>query len=762
MALGTGALMLGATILGATAATWDLMDYPAPFVADGQLDDTVLVVGAAAQTADVLGAIDIAAALQAAAVSQTAVEVSTAVAPTTEDGLKIEKNGAPFNINDQMTDVQTTDLDDSDLDLLSDGTFDDNEGDNTGETDFTQTLAFGTTSDDTFELMMEQPDDSDVYEDGRPFGTYLHLAKNADVYTYTLLLDSGVDVDNAADMEGNTLDIQGNTYTITDARADTSGTGVDKLTVVAGDSTLWLVQDQPYTIGSHTVTVVDVDSGETKCGVNVDGVTIWIDDGTTEEFGDMSVGVLDVVAVYTKDYDADTCELSLGSYEIVLEDGEKVSINDVDLDGSTVTFTGSSGDWTGFTVNYDAGKEDTGINQDDLYLAAGEAWTDPVFGNWKVEFAGTTGMYEELYFDASGDDAELVFLNNDDEEVTLMWAYDDSTAHFGEATEKPMLQVGESTTQGPEDVYLLYSTDTDEIHVLQIEEIDCTDGITINDVTYDNDAIADEYTYACDGANNSVDLGSLGSVRVGYDNTTLVFGDYPGFGDGEFQTKYEAVLSGLDNETFVLTEYDDSGETPDVGTFAIVYDADDGFQASQPTGILGGGVDVDNDDDSSSFWHTLRGSTVEREEDGYWLRVMHPGEDVFGNVFVLPMDSDVTSGGSDSVMADKVNPFSVGLAVLDSEAGSMSKNMIVVGGPCANTVAAELMGNPENCAEGFEAGKAMLKYFDRSGMAALLVAGDQADDTVGAAYVLADYDSYDLSGDEVEVVVTSLDEITVS
>jgi hypothetical protein len=332
VALGTGALMLGATILGATAATWDLMDYPAPFVADGQLDDTVLVVGAAAQTADVLGAIDIAAALQAAAVSQTAVEVSTAVAPTTEDGLKIEKNGAPFNINDQMTDVQTTDLDDSDLDLLSDGTFDDNEGDNTGETDFTQTLAFGTTSDDTFELMMEQPDDSDVYEDGRPFGTYLHLAKNADVYTYTLLLDSGVDVDNAADMEGNTLDIQGNTYTITDARADTSGTGVDKLTVVAGDSTLWLVQDQPYTIGSHTVTVVDVDSGETKCGVNVDGVTIWIDDGTTEEFGDMSVGVLDVVAVYTKDYDADTCELSLGSYEIVLEDGEKVSINDVDLD----------------------------------------------------------------------------------------------------------------------------------------------------------------------------------------------------------------------------------------------------------------------------------------------------------------------------------------------------------------------------------------------------------------------------------------------
>ena len=88
--------------------------------------------------------------------------------------------------------------------------------------------------------------------------------------------------------------------------------------------------------------------------------------------------------------------------------------------------------------------------------------------------------------------------------------------------------------------------------------------------------------------------------------------------------------------------------------------------------------------------------------------------------------------------------------------------MIVVGGPCANSIAAELMENPEDCAEGFESGKAKIKFFDRSGKAALLVAGDRAEDTRGASYVLADHSKYALSGSEVEVVVASLSNIRVN
>jgi hypothetical protein len=48
---------------------------------------------------------------------------------------------------------------------------------------------------------------------------------------------------------------------------------------------------------------------------------------------------LDVKAVHSKDYDQDTCELSLGSSELVLTDGDVVTVNGEDIDGSEVTLT---------------------------------------------------------------------------------------------------------------------------------------------------------------------------------------------------------------------------------------------------------------------------------------------------------------------------------------------------------------------------------------------------------------------------------------
>jgi hypothetical protein len=540
-ALATGALMLGATLAGALALE-DLSTYPAPFVENGVLNDAVIVVGEAAETADVLGAVDIAAALQAEAT--TPVDISgSGIDPTVSEGVKIERSGNKFNQGDMISDIQDTALDDTDLpDLLAEETFDDNEGDNTGEEDYTQELEFGTTTDSVFELVFDQPADSDVYEDGRPAGYYLYLGDGADVYTYTMLLDSAQTVADGADLEANQIVLQDNTYTITDANDDDSN-GVDELTLVAGDSTVWLVQDQPYTVGGFTVTVVDVSNSEDKCGVNVDGVTKWVDEGSTEEFGDLSVGVLEVVAVYTKDYDADTCELSLGSSEIVLEEGEEVVVNEAKLEGSTVDFTTDSG-WTGFTINYDAGAEDSGVNVDDIYLAAGEAWTDPVFGNWKVVFEGVTADYEDMAFEVDGDDdATFTFTNNDGEEVEIGFHYD-SGYELGFDDDKPVLQVTEGTTDGPDDVYLLYSTTSgDEVHMLMVDEIDCDNSdITIDDITYDNDGVADQETFVCDGStNNTVSLGSLGNIKLWYDNTTLYFRNGPG--NGSLETYYEATFT---------------------------------------------------------------------------------------------------------------------------------------------------------------------------------------------------------------------------
>jgi hypothetical protein len=118
-------------------------------------------------------------------------------------------------------------------------------------------------------------------------------------------------------------------------------------------------------------------------------------------------------------------------------------------------------------------------------------------------------------------------------------------------------------------------------------------------------------------------------------------------------------------------------------------------------------------------------------------------------------------GESGKVVSTTLHPIQVGLSVLDTDAPALgTTKMIVIGGPCVNTKAAELMANPTNCAEGFTAGKAVIKLF--ADKQALLVAGYGAQDTLGACYALADHARYKLSGNEVEVVVADLNQITVN
>ena len=142
------------------------------------------------------------------------------------------------------------------------------------------------------------------------------------------------------------------------------------------------------------------------------------------------------------------------------------------------------------------------------------------------------------------------------------------------------------------------------------------------------------------------------------------------------------------------------------------------------------------------------------------LTLSVPSGQRFAQVFVTLGDVTASAGGAGS--AQRVNPIAVGLAVLDSNAPAIgSDNLIVVGGPCANTVAAELLGNPEQCGADFEPGKAVIKSWDKNGKVAILVAGYEATETLGASRVLAAYSTYDLKGTEVEVVVADLNSISV-
>jgi len=79
-----------------------------------------------------------------------------------------------------------------------------------------------------------------------------------------------------------------------------------------------------------------------------------------------------------------------------------------------------------------------------------------------------------------------------------------------------------------------------------------------------------------------------------------------------------------------------------------------------------------------------------------------------------------------------------------------SQNLIVVGGPCANPVAAKLLGNPTDCTAGFKPGKWMIKAIQNGTRTYILVAGYSAEDTKNAAAALSAYKINPLKGSVVE------------
>ncbi len=107
------------------------------------------------------------------------------------------------------------------------------------------------------------------------------------------------------------------------------------------------------------------------------------------------------------------------------------------------------------------------------------------------------------------------------------------------------------------------------------------------------------------------------------------------------------------------------------------------------------------------------------------------------------------------------------LIVLDTQIRSVKEsNAIVVGGPCVNIAAAELLGFPDNCDNGFYSGKSKIKLFQgmegQNGNVALLVAGYSAMDTRLACSVLSNYKDYNFNGKEIETAGSILNDMVLN
>ena len=137
----------------------------------------------------------------------------------------------------------------------------------------------------------------------------------------------------------------------------------------------------------------------------------------------------------------------------------------------------------------------------------------------------------------------------------------------------------------------------------------------------------------------------------------------------------------------------------------------------------------------------------------------YPEKQLLPQVYVT---SGATTASAAAAAGNMAAVTVVDATKLDSEvADAKAQNLIVVGGPCVNSVAAELMGNPASCADGFTPGKARVKLWEHAnGNVAMLVAGYSGADTRLAGKVLA-HRASELTGTEVEVEGTTYTDATI-
>tara|TARA_Y100000310_G_C20677641_1_gene814022 strand:+ start:48 stop:3140 length:3093 start_codon:yes stop_codon:yes gene_type:complete len=120
-------------------------------------------------------------------------------------------------------------------------------------------------------------------------------------------------------------------------------------------------------------------------------------------------------------------------------------------------------------------------------------------------------------------------------------------------------------------------------------------------------------------------------------------------------------------------------------------------------------------------------------------------------------DIAVSLESGDNIAGSGVTRIDIGSARLASEVADPFKlNVISVGPPCANAVTSQLMGNPPDCAKGYTKGKGSIKLFNYNGFAQIVVAGYTDIDTRKTARVLANWNDYNLRGNEICVYGSSI------
>ncbi|MBN1386255.1 hypothetical protein JW968_04770 [Candidatus Woesearchaeota archaeon] len=787
VALGVGASMLGATMLGAMAA--DLADYPAPFVANGVFNG-VIVVGDDAKADDIVGAIDVATGLQFSMKTTTGTGGGSSVV-VFGDSFQVSDASDDLTLGENVKEVISA-IDDNELEALSGGSIRNQYGTHT----YTEDLYL---PDATVLWTIDNEDDDEVA------GWYLLAEDGALVYEYTVTftphLEGETDVD---DNRGTTIDeiedasitLFGKEYVIIEATCNDDhditlelmgGSTMD--TIEEGETKTYTISGTDYEVKAIIVSDTAND-GDGSVKFNINGeVTKGLEESDTYTLTDgTQIGIREILPNEAGETTGgDLVEFYLGANSVEITDsdtqaagGGNIKVGDDSLDIETEVdalvncSNGEEVKIASLYFNYTAGE--------DLYVPVGGSMSEEaddregeegyfLLHGFDFIFEGLEGMdSEEIEFVPNGDEQyDLKFTNKMGDSYSIPLVYYDGGFEFGEYDETdPNALVTDPGIITEDDYFIVNNDDMEKTRIFQFTGID--DDKKVLQLKEQGSMEKYEWSYSGTAGTYTLDGQTItfNAINEAAENFTIV-----GVQMDHVWTRYNGYIN-LSDATQISVrgsdEYNEAG--PDSIVVKFTWDGTEMDATLNKTVMGAEGVEWDEKAKSDASNKIKHGVTYnygmeweyDTDDDQKTIEIWHPEEYRVAQVFVTA--GKVTSSTIEGTAATSVTKIEVGAAKLASEiASATAQNVISVGGSCVNKVTASLLGlsYPACGADsGIPENSAIMKLVENGGKVGLIVAGWEADDTRRATTVLGDYDGYTLSGDEMWVSGTSMSDITVS
>ena len=545
---------LGIPVFAAPA----LKNYPDFLGVDGQLD-AYIVVGADAKVDDVIGAIDVA--LSLASVSTQPVQVEAAGAVSVTGGVSLDTEAEKLYLGDAINEVKQT-LTGKDLDILGKLTFEDDEG---TTYDYSQYIDVGA---NTIEFVQEESDEDPVIE------IDMDTSSSNPLYTAKIVFTKPLDF-TSDKVEGKTITFFGTDFTIS---PDTTSNTELIFYKSAQEITLYKDEETTITVGGedYTIKVLGFDTSGTtdKVVLQINGDTDDVEESKSKTIGGLKVYAKTITA--WSEGTEGLVVLQVGSEKVIFENGEPVQLGEdrEEVDGTKVTITTSGTAVSSIEIAVFAPESD------EDQIIAGETFTDPVFGTFKVAFNGIStdlkaAERDQIEFRVSGDYKGYVrFPDINGETATLYFAYSPSgsTVNLADA-DQHSIYVYEGAEAAEDEIIFLPPANERYTHIVQVYDIklDDTNGyVEFKDLVTGETYKTEEGKFNDDSAPDQLDLivdGKTYTVTLTDDTTPKIKVTY----DSDSKLVVYPAIELNNGETLAFTEPDlQIGDEVDAATVYVV------------------------------------------------------------------------------------------------------------------------------------------------------------------------------------------------